>query len=229
MLSTLELDLNTQPKALVIWCHGLGARGDDFLDLIPALQLPQDYPLRFAFPNAPEQPVTINNGMVMPAWFDIYSLTRDGGEDEAGILNAEKLLHDVIDAQLSACQLGPEQLILAGYSQGGALALFAGLRYPKKIAGIMSLSAYLPLPHRLLDSRLPVNQDTPIFMAHGEYDDVVQPQFARKGRQWLMQQDYRVDWHQYPMGHMICPQEVDDIRNFLLMNFALDDINPMRK
>lgn len=218
MLPVTTIDIGEEAKYLVIWLHGLGANGQDFVDFIPQINLPANYPIRFVFPDAPMRAVTINAGMVMPAWFDLYSFAKDGPEDEKGILAAESWVQEIIEAQLTALDLTPDKLILAGFSQGGALALFTALRYPHKLAGVLGLSTYIPLPEVLVDSLSDANRDCEVFLAHGEYDDVILPMFARKGRQWLSQHNYHVNWCQYPMGHMVCAQEAFDIKEFLLLN-----------
>jgi phospholipase/carboxylesterase len=189
----------------VIWLHGLGADGHDFEPVVPELRLPR--PVRFVFPHAPIRPVTINQGMRMRAWYDILQF-GDGPEDEAGIRASQKLLEEMI-----AIEKLP--VILAGFSQGGAIVLQTALRYPKKLLGVLALSTYLPLSVKAKTELNPANQQTPIFMAHGLYDDIIPIPKAKLSREVLLHLGYKVEWHEYPMPHSVSPQEIADISAFL--------------
>jgi phospholipase/carboxylesterase len=189
----------------VIWLHGLGADGHDFEPIVPELGLAA--PMRFVFPHAPERAVTINNGMRMRAWYDIFQF-GGGPEDEAGIRASQKLLEDLIKNE-------KHPVFLAGFSQGGAIVLQTGLRYPKKLAGVIALSTYLPLSSKLTQERSVENQKLPIFMAHGTQDPVIPMQKAKLSREVLEQLGYKVEWHEYPMPHSVCPQEIADISGFI--------------
>ena len=202
----IEIETGANPVASVIWLHGLGADGHDFEPIVPELRL--SAPIRFVFPHAPERAVTINNGMRMRAWYDIFQF-GGGPEDEAGIRDSQQLLGQMISAEKT------EKIFLAGFSQGGAIVLQTALRYPKKLAGVLALSCYLPLAAKLPAEKNQANQDIPVFMAHGTLDPVVPIQKARMSRDFLEQQGYKVEWHEYPMPHSVCPQEIGDIAAFI--------------
>ena len=202
----IEIETGANPVASVIWLHGLGADGHDFEPIVPELGLA--VPMRFVFPHAPERAVTINNGMRMRAWYDIFQF-GGGPEDEAGIRDSQQLLGQMISAEKT------EKIFLAGFSQGGAIVLQTALRYPKKLAGVLALSCYLPLAAKLPAEKNQANQDIPVFMAHGTLDPVVPIQKARMSRDALEQQGYKVEWHEYPMPHSVCPQEIMDISRFI--------------
>jgi len=201
----IEVETGANPVASVIWLHGLGADGHDFEPIVPELRLPK--PVRFVFPHAPIRPVTLNNGMRMRAWYDIARL-GGGPEDEAGIRESQKLLEDLIRKE-------KQPVVLAGFSQGGAIALQTALRYPQRLAGVLALSTYLPLSTKVSLERTKENQDVPIFMAHGTHDDIIPISRAKISREILEQQGYQVEWHEYPMPHSVCPQEIADISAFL--------------
>lgn len=202
------------PEACVIWLHGLGADGHDFEPAVPLLQLDTGPEIRFVFPHAPVRPVTLNGGLQMRAWYDLYSLDRDAPQDEAGIRASAASIEALISRE---CARGfrAEHMILAGFSQGGALALFTALRYPQKLAGIVALSTYLPIAAATLAEASEINRDTPIFQAHGSVDDVVPFNFARNSRKQLHQAGYDVEWHEYPIAHSVIPEELQQIRAFL--------------
>ena len=202
----IEIETGADPVASVIWLHGLGADGHDFEPIVPELGL--SAPIRFVFPHAPERAVTINNGMRMRAWYDIFQF-GGGPEDEAGIRDSQQLLGQMISAEKT------EKIFLAGFSQGGAIVLQTALRYPKKLAGVLALSCYLPLAAKLPAEKNQANQDIPVFMAHGTLDPVVPIQKAKMSRDFLEQQGYKVEWHEYPMPHSVCPQEIMDISRFI--------------
>jgi phospholipase/carboxylesterase len=211
--------LQTRPSAatdtLVIWLHGLGADGHDFEGLVPELKLPADSRLNFIFPHAPYRPITLNNGYVMRGWYDIPSLEFDHDQDELGIRESAELLAQLIEQQVAA-GIAPENIILAGFSQGGAMALHTGLRYGRTLGGIIALSCYLPLAQTLQAECQQANAQTPIFMAHGLEDEIVRYQYGVKTRNILEQAGYPVDWHDYSMGHSVCGEEIRHIRGWLL-------------
>lgn len=198
----------------VIWLHGLGADGHDFTGIVPELRLPTSAAVRFIFPHAPHRPVTINSGMTMRAWYDLYALDNRMLEDELGIRQAFGYISELIEHE-NARGIDYKNIILAGFSQGGALALFSGLRYPKQLAGIIALSTYLPLPTTLAKEGQPANKNIPIFMAHGIMDPVVPLVFARASRTILTSLDYKIEWHDYPMAHSVCADEIHDISQWL--------------
>ena len=194
----------------IIWMHGLGADGHDFEPIVPDLNFKQKSKTRFIFPHAPSQPVTWNNGYVMPAWYDIIAIGKDVPEDEAGIRKAQKAITILIENEI-AQGVDAKHIILAGFSQGGAIALHTALRYPDKLAGILALSTYLPLADKLAGEASAANKNIPIFMAHGDYDPVVPIALAEMSRQKLITLDYKVLWRTYPMEHGVLPDEIDDI------------------
>jgi phospholipase/carboxylesterase len=202
------------PSASVIWLHGLGADGTDFVPLVPELHLPDTQAPRFIFPNAPVRPVTVNNGMSMRAWYDLYSLVARDREDAAGIQASASLVHGLID-QERAAGIAANRIVLAGFSQGGAIALQAGLRYGQPLAGILSLSAYLPLAATLATEAAAANRDIPILMCHGNQDAIVPLELARKSFAALTAQGYRPQLLEYPMQHSLCGEEVVAISRWL--------------
>ena len=205
-MEAVEIETGPNPAASVIWLHGLGADGHDFEPIVPELEL--DKPVRFVFPHAPVRPVTINNGMRMRAWYDIFQF-GGGREDDAGIRDSQKILENLIRAEKG------RKIILAGFSQGGAIVLQTALRHPERLAGVMALSTYLPLAATLEGERSKTNQDLPIFMAHGRYDDIIPIQRAQQSRDFLQKLSYQVEWHEYPMPHSVCAEEIRDISEFL--------------
>jgi len=198
----------------VIWLHGLGADGHDFEPIVPEFGLPDSLAVRFVFPNAPLRPVTINMGMRMRAWYDIFQL-GGGAEDEAGIRSSQDLLESLISREVKRGILH-NKIVLAGFSQGGAIALQTGLRHAERLAGVLALSTYLPLSKTLEKERAAANSDLPIFMAHGEYDDMIPLDRAARSRDALQALGYAPEWREYPMPHSVCPQEIADIAAFLL-------------
>ena len=205
-MEAVEIETGSPPQAAVIWLHGLGADGHDFEPIVPELRLSQ--PVRFVFPHAPVQPVTINNGMRMRAWYDIFQF-GSGREDDKGIRASQKMLEKLIEEQ------PVDKVILAGFSQGGAIVLQTALRHPKKLAGVMALSTYLPLAATLDAERNAVNAQIPIFMAHGQHDDIIPIQRAQASRDALQKLGYKVEWHDYPMPHSVCGAEIRDISAWL--------------
>lgn len=214
MLDCIEIETGTNPTHSIIWMHGLGADGNDFAPLVPALKVTRTHAIRFVFPNAPQQPVTINGGMVMPAWYDILvpSLVRQ--EDEAGILESERAINELIEREITR-GIPSEKIVLAGFSQGCAMTLHIGLRQKHRLAGLMGLSGYLPLAQKAPEHWLPANQRTPVFLAHGTLDPVVTLERGTATRDLLMAHGYDVRWHTYTMPHSVCPEEVSDINQFL--------------
>ena len=217
---TVELETGGRvPLGSVIWLHGLGADGHDFEPVVAELGLPDELSLRFVFPHAPVRPVTINGGMSMRAWYDIVSLDGEGPVDEAGIRASADLLNALIDREQQR-GINSERIVVAGFSQGGAIALHAALRYPQRLAGLMALSTYLPLPQTLqaevIDNPDAGNIDIPIFMAHGSFDPVLPIGWGRSSADLLIDSGCRVAWHDYPMAHAVCPEEIADIRSWLV-------------
>jgi phospholipase/carboxylesterase len=208
-MSSIEINTGPDPEASVIWLHGLGADGHDFEPIVPELAL--EKPVRFVFPHAPVRPVTINQGMRMRAWYDIFQF-GGGPEDEAGVRASQKLVDEMIAGQKKR---GIERIVLAGFSQGGAIALQTALRHPERLAAVLALSAYLPLNATLQAERSPANHDLPVFMAHGQYDDIIPLARAEQSKQILERLGYRVEWHVYPMPHSVCPEELGHISQFL--------------
>jgi phospholipase/carboxylesterase len=213
-LETIEIETGANPGAAVIWLHGLGADGHDFEPIVPELRLPAAKPVRFIFPHAPQRPVTINNGMRMRAWYDILQM-GGGPEDEAGIRASQKQLEGLISVQKTK-GIPARKIVLAGFSQGGAIVLQTALRHAERLAGVMALSTYLPLGSTLAKERNAMNADLPVFMAHGEYDNMIGIDRAMQTRGALEQLGYPVEWHDYPMPHSVCPEEIADIAAFLL-------------
>lgn len=218
-LDAIEINPNQPADASMIWLHGLGASGSDFLPIVPQLNLPLEHRIRFVFPNAPIRPVTLNFGYPMPAWYDIYDLTGDAGQDEEGIRKTEGLVRQFIE-QEEQRGIAPERILLAGFSQGGAMALHTGLRYPRRLGGIMALSTYLPLADFVPNELHPVNKEIPILMVHGTFDAVVKLEWAELAHDMLTKLGYPLDWKTYPMAHTFCQEEIDYIRAWL-KNFNL--------
>jgi phospholipase/carboxylesterase len=210
-MEAVEIETGPDPAAAVIWLHGLGADGHDFEPVVPELELEQ--PVRFVFPHAPVRPVTINQGMRMRAWYDIFQF-GGGPEDAAGIRDSQKILEGLI-AEETRRGLTPKQIVLAGFSQGGAIVLQTGLRHPERLAGILALSTYVPLASTLEAEASPANRDIPIFTAHGEFDDLIPIRRAEASRELLVRLGYKVEWHSYPMPHSVCAPEIADIAKFL--------------
>jgi phospholipase/carboxylesterase len=198
-------------RASVIWLHGLGADGFDFVPVVDMLNLAQ---VRFILPHAPSMAVTRNNGYVMPAWYDLYAPSESQQEDLAGITRSEDYLNSLIENEIKR-GIASDQIVLAGFSQGGAIALHSATRYPKKLAGVLALSTYLPLKATLAKQAHAANLATPIFMAHGRADDIISLDRALASRLSLQESGFNVQWHEYPMAHSVCAEEINDIRLFL--------------
>ena len=210
----VEVETGRNPTASVIWLHGLGADGHDFEPIVPQLVQRQERALRFVFPHAPVRPITLNGGYPMRAWYDIVALDRAAAEDERGIRASQAAITALIERE-SARGIASTRIVLAGFSQGGAMALFAGTRYPQPLAGIMGLSCYLVLAAQLHAERSAANAATPVFLAHGSQDPVVAPQLGAGARAQLEACGYAIEWHSYVMPHALCPQEVADIAAWL--------------
>jgi phospholipase/carboxylesterase len=204
----------TPATASVIWLHGLGADGNDFVPIVPELKLPPSPAVRFVFPHAPMRAVTINNGMRMRAWYDILDLTPGGPQDEAGIRDSAAILAKFIQRERDT-GIAASRIVVAGFSQGGAIALHAALRHVERLAGVMALSTYLPLPKTLAAEATTANRDLPILMCHGSFDPVLPLQLGSSSRDLLRAQGYAVEWKEYPMQHQVCLEEVQDISEFL--------------
>ncbi len=204
-----------EAERCVIWLHGLGADGHDFEAIVPALQLPPAFSVKFIFPHAPMMPVTINNGYVMRAWYDILAMDIGSQQDEAGVRKSQHWLAGLVDQQIEA-GIAANRIVLAGFSQGGAIVLQTGLRFDKPLAGLMALSTYLPLADTLEAEKSTANQSVPIFMAHGDSDSVVKPELAYRSRARLEQQGYALEWHEYRgLQHGVSEQEIGDISRWL--------------
>lgn len=213
-LSAVEIETGDDPEAAVVWLHGLGADGHDFEPIVPALALPKTLAVRFVFPHAPRRPVTINMGMVMRAWYDVPSLELDHQQDERGIRESTALIGDLL-SRLRERGIASARTVLAGFSQGGAIAYHAGLRHPERLAGVMVLSAYLPLQHTLATEAAAANRDVPILQCHGTYDAMVPASLGRTSAEHLSALGYDVDFRTYPAEHSLHPREVADIGAFL--------------
>lgn len=219
LLDTIEVDSAANPTHSVIWLHGLGADGHDFEPIVPELSRPELPAIRYVFPHAPIMPVTLNMGMSMRAWYDLYGLDRDMREDIDGIKASRNLVTGLIVREAER-GVPPENIVLAGFSQGSAMALYTGLRHASRLAGIIALSGYLPLRNTMAAERHPANADTPVFMAHGEQDMVVNIDYAITSRDVLLGLGQPLDWHTYLVGHGLHPAEIDDIADFLVRVFA---------
>lgn len=216
-LTTVEIDPPGEIRSVIIWMHGLGADAHDFEPIVPHLQIPERLGLRFVFPNAPVQPVTINGGMAMRAWYDILSMDIPRQEDEKGLRNSEAAVQQLIRREQQR-GIASKNILLAGFSQGGAMTLQTGLRYPEALGGLLALSCYLPLAASLEKERSSANQHTPIFMAHGTFDPVVPYTLGKTSMERLKDLDYQPDWHEYPMGHEVSLEEIQAIGRWLQDN-----------
>lgn len=213
-LSVVEINPPQQPLASVIWLHGLGADGHDFVPLVPQLNLPDALAVRFVFPHAPVMPITINGGYAMRAWYDILGLEEGSREDEAGIRVAAKQV-EVLIQQEQARGIPAERIVLAGFSQGGAMALHCGLRFPERLAGILALSTYLPVGYAVAAEANSANQQIPVFIAHGTEDPLLPLSWAQQSYEFLQKLGYGVELRTYAMEHSVCGEEVKDIGNWL--------------
>lgn len=217
-LETIELETAKNPAAAVIWMHGLGADGNDFVPIVNELDLAGAPGIRFVFPHAPMRPVTINNGYVMRAWYDVSFGDLEGRSrkaDEKGVRESQAQIGELIEREIER-GIAADKIVLAGFSQGGAVALQTGLRHPEKLAGVMALSTYLPLAESFAQEAAPANARTSVFMAHGTHDPVVPYAMGSGSRDLLARSGYAVEWHEYPMQHSVCMEEVADISRWLV-------------
>jgi phospholipase/carboxylesterase len=218
-----ELEITLEPQvtavASVILLHGLGADGSDFVPIAGELGLPDSLPVRFVFPHAPLRPVTVNNGYVMRAWYDIQSFTPAGRADVAGTSESSRRVADYIEREAQR-GVPAGRVVLAGFSQGGAVALYAGLRYPQRLAGILAMSCYLPFPERLAAEKATANADVPILLCHGRHDPVVPISMGTEARQELQTHGYAPEWRDYPMEHSVCMEEIADVSRWLQSRLA---------
>jgi phospholipase/carboxylesterase len=203
-------------KNTVIWLHGLGADGHDFVDIVTELHLPEALAIKFIFPHAPIRPVSLNNGLPMRAWFDLYTLTGADKIDEKGVSESDAALRTLIRQEI-AQGIPAKNIALIGFSQGGALAVYSGLMYPKRLAGILGLSTFLPV-HALTAMNQP--KDIPVTLMHGDYDSVVLPTLGQASLEYLLKQGYQAKWHSYPMAHTLCAAQVQDISRWLIDIFT---------
>ena len=208
MLDAIEITTGANPRLAVLWLHGLGADGHDFEPIVPELGL--SVPVRFVFPHAPVRPVTINGGMAMRAWYDILGFDRRAREDAAGIRASAAAVTELVDREIER-GMSSDRIVLAGFSQGGAIALHTALREPRPLAGVLALSTYLPLAATLASERSAANARLPLFMAHGTDDGVLPLQLAETARGALEALGYAVEWHAYPMAHSVCMEEIGAI------------------
>ena len=209
----VEVTAGENPVGSVIWLHGLGADGHDFEPIVPELRLPSDLPLRFVFPHAPTRPVTINGGMVMRAWYDIVTLDAEGRADADGVRESTAILEALIAREMER-GIPADKIVIAGFSMGGAIAIHTALHTQHALAGLMALSTYLPLPGEVEGSS--GSRDLPVFMAHGSFDPMLPMQWGQLSAQKLEETGFSVEWREYPMAHAVCPQEIADIREWLL-------------
>jgi phospholipase/carboxylesterase len=209
----VEVTAGENPVGSVIWLHGLGADGHDFEPIVPELRLPSDLPLRFVFPHAPTRPVTINGGMVMRAWYDIVTLDAEGRADADDVRESTAILEALIAREMER-GIPADKIVIAGFSMGGAIAIHTALHTQHALAGLMALSTYLPLPGEVEGSS--GSRDLPVFMAHGSFDPMLPMQWGQLSAQKLEETGFSVEWREYPMAHAVCPQEIADIREWLL-------------
>jgi phospholipase/carboxylesterase len=214
-LETVEVEPGRAADAAVILMHGLGADGHDFESLVPELRLPDASAVRWVFPHAPVRPVTINGGQRMRAWYDIVAIDRRAPEDESGIRSAAEAVRALVRRERER-GIAADRIVLAGFSQGGAMALFAGLREAERLAGVLALSCYVPLAATLATEANPANAAVSVFMAHGTFDPVVPIALGERSRDLLRSRGYQVDWHTYPMAHAVSSPEIGDVRSWLL-------------
>ena len=213
MLPTVEIETGSYPTYAMIWLHGLGADGNDFVPIIDDLEFATRQPIRFIFPHAPERPVSINNGYTMRAWYDIYRSDFAQSQDEAGIHASKEAIEALIAREIEH-GIASQHIFLAGFSQGGAMALHVGLQQTRALGGVIALSCYLPSAE-ILSSNNIAHTVLPIFMAHGIYDTVISLSYAISSKEKLLAAHYSVDWHEYPIAHTVSPQEIADIDHWL--------------
>ena len=214
MLETIEVETGPKPTGSIIWLHGLGADGHDFEPVVPEIVRPGSRALRFIFPHAPVRPVTLNGGMPMRAWYDVRGLDRHSAQDELGIRAADAAVCALIRRE-NERGIAPNRIVLAGFSQGGAMALYTGARFGERLAGVMALSCYMVLAATFAAEHQAANQQTPIFMAHGRQDPVLDIGMGKAACSLLVAAGYAVEWHDYPMAHSVCAEELTAIASFL--------------
>ena len=214
---TVEVVTGEKPTGSIIWLHGLGADGHDFEPIVGQLRLPDSLALRFVFPHAPVRPVTINGGMAMRAWYDILSFDSEGRADRDGLLQSSALLEALVSREIDR-GIPSQKIVIAGFSQGGAVAIHTALQSQHNIAGLMALSTYMALPDDVENAV--ARKDLPIFMAHGNFDPVLRLEWGRSSADKLIASGYDVEWHSYPMAHAVCPQEIADISAWLSRVYA---------
>ena len=220
LLPAIEVATTNKPHYAVIWLHGLGADGSDFEPVVPELGLDDQPGIRFIFPHAPSMPVTCNGGYVMPAWYDIITLEKNSRRvDEAGIVHSRQAIRHLIERE-NQRGIPCERIFLAGFSQGGAVAYTTALTHPEKLAGLIALSTYIPVQRLLVDEATETNRAIPVFAAHGMDDDVVAPELGMAARDFLIDQGYSVEWHEFPMPHSVCLPEVKAIGKWLKARMA---------
>lgn len=220
-LDSIIIETQPEPDAAIIWLHGLGADGNDFVPIVEQLHLPSHLAIRFIFPHAPIRPITINQGYQMPGWYDISSLSIVDEEDEAGIRESSAILNELCQEQ-EASGISSNRIIVAGFSQGGAIALHCGCRYPRPLGGIMALSTYLAIPASLDDEISDHISEVPVFMAHGRQDDVVNYEYGKQGMEQLEAHDIEIQWSEYDMGHAVCLEEIQHISQWLAQQLSVD-------
>ena len=218
LIQHLELNTGANPKGTIIWMHGLGADCWDFVSIVKELGLPDDLPLRFIFPQAPTRPITINNGQVMPGWYDISMAELHRKPDEAGVRQSQTAIEQLIAREIER-GIPADKIILAGFSQGGAIALQTGLRCREALGGIMALSTYLTLDDSLAAEATIANANIPILMAHGTQDPLIPLSLAVASRTKMEARGYKVEWREYPMPHSLCMEEVEDIGVWIQARF----------
>jgi phospholipase/carboxylesterase len=221
-LPSIEIETAPDPTASIIWLHGLGADGNDFVPVVPELKLPPTLAVRFVFPHAPVRKVTINNGVAMRAWYDISAADLNSRADIAGVRQSQAEIEALIAREKSR-GIPPARIVLAGFSQGGVIALHTALRYPERLAGAIALSTYLVLADRLAEEASAANRDLPIFMAHGTADPVVRFEWGDSSRRALVANGYRVDWHTYRMEHSVCLEEIQAIGSWMVKTLGPGD------
>lgn len=228
-LPAVEIETNPKPIYAIIWLHGLGADGNDFVPIVNELGLLAEKPIRFVFPHAPERPVSINGGYIMRAWYDIFSSDFGCHQDEQGIRGSQVAITALIEREMQRGILA-KNIFLAGFSQGGALALHVGLRHPLPLGGVVALSCYLPLAETFATEASVINAAIPIFMAHGSSDRVIPIAHAIASKEKLRTANYRIEWHEYPMAHSVCGEEIVDISNWLerVMNDGYQDADQIQ-
>ena len=214
LLETIDVETGPSPRAAVIWLHGLGADGHDFEPIVPEMKLPAGAAIRFVFPHAPMRPVTVNNGMVMRAWYDVMISGGRRQEDEPGVRESDRQIRALI-ARERERGVPASAIFLFGFSQGGAMALSTGVRYEERLGGIAALSCFLPLADKIAAEATAVNRDVPIFMAHGTHDPMIPLDRGAQARDHLAGLGYQVEWHEYRMPHSVCGEEIVDLSAWL--------------